>query len=295
MKPSLAKTVARYALAAPIGQWALNRAYDVISLKAKHRFYRSTAKMYREPGAPSLAEGLWRVRFSGASVLIPLVSAEAWLYWDIAASVLGHDPEIKGLYLERIKAREVDTFIDIGGNYGTHSLMFLRAGVRVLTFEPNPTCVSVFEQLCALNRVTPTLHAAALGTEPATAMLSFPERETWNGKIGDGDPGDKTMPVNVLTLNDFTHDAAGRVLVKIDVEGYELQVLRGGDEFIRDHRPDIIFESNQGDPTRQELHPYLSELGYQIRGLGAHRALGVDAFTDTSTRNFLAVPAHAGI
>jgi hypothetical protein len=62
-------------------------------------------------------------------------------------------------------------------------------------------------------------------------------------------------------------------LIKIDVEGHELEVLQGGFETIkRNNYPPIIFEAWTWKPwyqeKRQEVFKYLTDLGYKIQELG---------------------------
>ena len=74
------------------------------------------------------------------------------------------------------------------------------------------------------------------------------------------------VPLDLLTFSDVK-------LIKIDVEGHELEVLRGGLETLKaNNYPPIIFEAWTWKPWYQEkrkaLFDYLEELGYHIQELG---------------------------
>ncbi|CAA9891487.1 conserved hypothetical protein [Candidatus Methylobacter favarea] len=77
---------------------------------------------------------------------MPLTSERFWLDWDTAVSITGHDIEIKQTYEALIGSSEPpELFIDIGANYGTHSLLFLVHQIKTITFEPNASCHDFFQ------------------------------------------------------------------------------------------------------------------------------------------------------
>jgi len=140
-----------------------------------------------------------------------------------------------------------DTFVDVGANVGIYSL--LAAGAvpqgQVLAFEPNPITAERMRTNLGLNRLTNVmLHTSAVGSKAGTATLT--------AKLGPGDhialgqlSGGDTISVPMTTLDAAVERTAPVSLVKIDVEGFEVEVLRGATDLLqRDDAPAWIMEVN---------------------------------------------------
>lgn len=282
----------------------VNAIYRRLGMPVQAWMQPRYAKLFRE-GEHCLAESRWELRFAGRQVVLPLSPGRAWLDWDAAFSLLGHEPEIKRSYLTLLTTRTPpDLFVDIGGNYGTHSLLFLVCGVEALTFEPNRACHDYFREVCALNGVRPQLQHAALGAQAGELELHFPERETWLGSL-DPDviaelrnrPGIRVERVRVRTLDEFEpHFAGRRALVKIDAEGHESSVLDGGMQTLIRHRPPVLFEVH-GSERRMQVRRRFEQLNYKLASLPVLPdrplvALTVDGFMHARGDDFIAVPAE---
>ena len=275
-------------------------AYQALPWRAKALAHRAWAKLFRGSDA-AFEPGDWRVRFAGRDVIVPLSTARAWLDWDVALSLLGHDTEIKRTYAALVRSpRRPRLFFDIGANYGTHSLLLLAHGVRVVSFEPNPACAPVFEELCRANGVRGRWEALALGNEDADVELVFDERDTWSGSTGGApaEPGDgarRRVTVPQTTLDAFV-ERLGEApdWVKLDVEGAEERVLAGAHRTLSDSRPRVIFETWPG-PSRALVARLFERAGYRICALpwdatGEPRGLDAQAFRDSAATNYLAEP-----
>jgi FkbM family methyltransferase len=275
-------------------------AYQLLPWHAKALAHRAWAKLFRS-GDTSFEPGDWRVRFAGRDVIVPLSAARAWLDWDVALSVLGHDPEIKRTYAALVRSpRRPRLFFDVGANYGTHSLLLLAHGVRAVTFEPNLACAPVFEELCRANGVCGRWESVALGAEEGDVELCFDERDTWSGSTCgppavDGQGARCRCRVPRTTLDAFV-DRLGEApdWVKLDVEGAEHLVLAGARRTLERSRPRLIFESWPG-AQRTCIAQALQAAGYRVCALpwdpaGEPHAVAGDAFRACPATNFLAVP-----
>lgn len=116
---------------------------------------------------------------------------------------------------------------DVGANRGQSSEVFLAAGAQVVAFEPQEALHREIRQMCRRNPRL-TLHALGLGAAPESRELfltSYDQtasfRENWEGEPTG------TTTIEVSTLDEQI--AAHRVpdYCKIDVEGWEVEVLRG--------------------------------------------------------------------
>jgi FkbM family methyltransferase len=134
--------------------------------------------------------------------------------------------------------RPGDVFIDVGANIGLVSIVASRlvgARGRVCAFEPVPNTVALLEQNIALNGAhNISVESTALGAVQETrAIYEHPEVNRGAASLvpSEGSPSSAIVPVT--TLDGYVHRAGleGRIrAVKIDVEGWEADVLAGGRE-----------------------------------------------------------------
>jgi FkbM family methyltransferase len=252
----------------------LNLAYNRLSLAGQQAFYGRFAKIFRERVEP-IAPGQWRVNAGGRWVSLPLGGPDAWLEWDLAVSMLGHEIDVKRSYLDLIRFRRPRLFFDIGANYGLHSILFLAHGVPTVSFEPNPRCHEYFRGLARRNALPCDLQPVALGAEEGWAEISFPERETWLGstnpavqdQLRAGSDHLTRIRVPRTTLDAFVQrDGRPPDLLKIDTEGNEAEILQGARHTLRTARPWVIFESWR-DTSRDTLCRLFEEAGYRVCAL----------------------------
>lgn len=255
------------------------------------------------------APSVWNATFAGKQIRLPLGKREAWLEWMLAVSFLGHDVDVKRCYETLLRSPTPPrVFFDIGANYGLHSLLVARHGVRTIAFEPNPACHDFYRQACALNGISCELESLALDDRSGVADFWFPETLTWLGTL---DPTvaqqvQQEHPVRQVRVQTTTLDAyvdahgAKPDLVKIDTEGNELRVVRGGLRTLESCRPLVIVESWADPTSREELFGMLQQVGYRIieLPLPSGAALERGQFAESRLNNFLAGPQerfHDGV
>lgn len=158
------------------------------------------------------------------------------------------------------------TVIEAGANIGAHTVRIAQlAGEdgKVYAFEPQRL---VFQLLCgniALNSLTNVYaYNKALGDAPG--VVSIPDLDVhvannWGGmeimKYGFGNP------VELITIDSLQLPACD--FFKIDVEGMELNVLRGAEQTIKKYLPIIYTEVDRVE-NNPALYAYLHSLGYRI-------------------------------
>lgn len=283
-------------------RWMLNRAYLLLGSRGASLFYTRTAKIFRDVDASDVRGG-WTARVAGMLVRLPLRGDRMWLDWDQAVSIAGHEPAVKQAYAQFLNgALRPDLFVDVGANYGTHSLLFLSAGVRTLSFEPNDACHPYFAEACAENGFCADVQPVALGDTPGEITLSFPAGQTWLGSIDAdvvarlGSAGAlETRHVQVRRLDEYADAFIGkRVLLKIDAEGHELAVLRGAQRVLREHRPHVLFESLP-ESDRGALFDLFARAGYNLAPLTNDEgpaSLSRGEFVRAPVSDFLATPTR---
>jgi FkbM family methyltransferase len=204
-------------------------------------------------------------------------------------------------------AAELDTFLaraadrhrllDVGACHGLFSLAFTqgRPGAEAVAVEPSPLAWEVLESNLRRNagaRVTPL--QAAVGAAPGRLTMRYSWHHLEASPETAGEPGAVEIPLRTVDLVcaelGFRPDA-----MKVDVEGYELAVLRGARETLAARRPLVFLEIHPArivelGGTLGELNDLLAELGYQVLDLeGAPVAPARLATLDTVSR-FLCQP-----
>lgn len=160
--------------------------------------------------------------------------------------------------------------VDVGANLGNHSNFFALKGAGVVAFEP----VEANFNLLRLNLEHGLYHQVALGSSSACGELVFDSSSMGDshlrGSIVLGnEEGLATEVVQIRTLDSFALDAVD--LLKIDVEGYEMEVLRGAKDTLKRARPVIWLELHSDERlrelraqyTRGDLISWLLENGYE--------------------------------
>jgi FkbM family methyltransferase len=152
-------------------------------------------------------------------------------------------------------------FIDIGSHVGSWALPFAMAGMEVIAFEANTV---IADLLSNASGGMLEVHDVALGDHPHVAQLTAPGIDGGMASIVLKFNGPIDMPVAVMVLDDYDFEPR---IMKIDVEGAELDVLRGAAQTIRRHQPIIFFECwpTERGQRIEELFAYVLELGYTTR------------------------------
>ncbi|GAB4532118.1 MAG: hypothetical protein Kow0063_12240 [Anaerolineae bacterium] len=149
-----------------------------------------------------------------------------------------------------------DLCFDIGAHVGDRIRAFSRLGARVVAAEPDPLCAALLKRWYS-GRPEITLLEAALGAWPGSQRLYISQRNPtlntlsreWIQDIQrsrqfQGIEWDATLEVSVTTLDRLIGEYGLPRFCKIDVEGYELEVLEGLSQAL----PALSFEYNPAVP-----------------------------------------------
>ena len=129
--------------------------------------------------------------------------------------------------------RSADLFVDVGANIGSYTILAGAVGTKCISIEP---IKSTFQQLVDninLNNLSATTKALNIGIGKEKGMLKFTEElDTINHVLLDNEDIQGTTMVQIESLDNlFANEEP--VLIKIDVEGFETNVIAGADNVLK--------------------------------------------------------------
>ena len=212
------------------------------------------------------------------------------------------DPKIS--WLCRRLLRPGDTFLDVGANYGSVSMigaLVVGPSGRVCTFEPQPDLSELIRSSCELNNFRQVeVHSVALSSSDGLMEMSMPADNSGAASLRYRFDAGRMIQVEVRKTDDYFESLGlGPVrLMKLDVEGHESEFIKGGEVFFRERGPDaIIFESNEMETPFWERPPVmlLGSFGYELYSIPKARLkMSLDRVTPDqhpTAHDYLAVRA----
>lgn len=161
------------------------------------------------------------------------------------------------------------TVIDVGACYGTQELLQNFKGAYHILFEPVPTLEARMKQIMAKYRGE--YHMVALSDKPGTMPIAIPANAVEGATLAVR-AGDKTIDVPIDTLDNMfsQRELEGPILLKTDCQGYDLNVVKGGKDFLK-RCAVVVMEVNmyhpRGDfqlPDFGEIVTYMREQGFAV-------------------------------
>jgi FkbM family methyltransferase len=178
-------------------------------------------------------------------------------------ALYANPPDLPEMLVWRRALRDGSLFVDVGANVGTYTIWAAELGAEVIAVEPAVDTFSLLQENIALNRYQVTAVQAAAGDHCGTARFT-----------SGLDAGNSLSPHGAVVIELVTIDALigdRRVAgMKIDVEGFEIDVLRGAVRALADHRIDLIqIEWNEMSTVslgsdRRPIAELLADHGYRL-------------------------------
>jgi FkbM family methyltransferase len=185
---------------------------------------------------------------------------------------LDHDQNMLPLVGEFIRPDSV--VYDVGAYIGDHTAYYASRAALVVAFEPMPDAFEALEFNTKLYRNVLMFNCplgngerVAIDHEDISTEKNFGAR--FLAKREDGAATIRLDDIGTSVLHPPS-------LLKLDVEGWEVNVLRGAEVTIKKHKPVIVCEVNRGALFRvgtspAELHGILKAHGYTLRDLGTKK------------------------
>ena len=172
-----------------------------------------------------------------------------------------------------------DRFYDVGANAGFFTLVAARlvgATGSCVAFDPAPENVESINEQIQLNALTHcTVHQQAVGGEPGRASFSFGQRGSAVGHLGATRAGETSVDAVVTTLDEAAERYGPPRFIKMDIEGAEVDAMRGAQRVLRDVRPTWLIELH-GPECERDVMRVLREHGYQLMDIHCNPVIGND-------------------
>ena len=122
-----------------------------------------------------------------------------------------------------------ELFLDVGANVGSYTILASKVvGARVKAVEPIAETFDHLMDNINLNQVRSIVQAENIALGATDSFLTMTaDQDTTNHAVSVRDKGEDTVNVPVKRMDDLVGDEIP-TLIKIDVEGYETEVLKGG-------------------------------------------------------------------
>ncbi|RMH10805.1 MAG: FkbM family methyltransferase [Armatimonadetes bacterium] len=207
-----------------------------------------------------------RFRYAGARFYLFSTPMTQLMFFDASRWHGAHDLRVLQTLL-----RGGDTLIDIGANVGSHCIpLAKRLGntTRVYAFEAHPRVFQYLQANAKLNRLTNLhLYPYALGEREGEVRFTDLHTDDLN-RVASENADAPVIGVPMRPLDSFECAQQPITLIKLDVEGYELFVLRGGEQAL--HQTQLLYVEVCDSHTEsygyrvRDLATFLRERGWQL-------------------------------
>lgn len=147
--------------------------------------------------------------------------------------------------------RAEDLFVDIGANVGSYSILACSVvGAKGIAFEPIPSTYTRLVENMRLNHLDEKVNCINKGVgEQQGSVVFTSDGDTVNHALASGEQCDNKVVVEVTSLDTALNDETPS-LIKIDVEGYETQVLAGAEKTLQKQSLDAVIMELNGSGSR---------------------------------------------
>lgn len=188
-----------------------------------------------------------------------LLSDKCNFIWGASRSGEIYEQNLIKDFYDKINFKNKDIiFFDIGSNTGSFIFLpLLNKFIKCYAFEPNPIAYEVLKENIELNSLNDYVKAYNLGVWSEQKILELkiskdttdsglstfgdnPSRLKYDNKSGEYE----IKKINCITIDSMMNDLNLKTIdiIKIDTEGSELEILKGGEKTLKKYYPPILLE-----------------------------------------------------
>lgn len=192
--------------------------------------------------------------------------------------------------LKLIPQNEQFSILDIGAFVGEKSILFSQKNTNnlVYSFEPNINIFNILNENISINNLTniSTLNIA-LGAENTIAYSGCNTPNNISGSIISKEKTDLKLVFNEVTINTLDNLYKEKTFkypvkfIKIDIEGFEYEVLKGAVQLIAEFKPIIVTEIDDkflknNHSSALETLQFIAQFGYQFKHLESNKSIDLN-------------------
>jgi FkbM family methyltransferase len=214
------------------------RQKEVINVPANYTAFHCKHPLNRTDKLSSLTRfARWQIgsRLLPGAVSMPFVNESRLLVSPGMTGATGnvycglHELEDMAFVLHCL--RDTDVFVDIGANIGSYTVLASGAvGARTISVEPIPSAYTYLIDNIRINNIQSKVSPLNIGLGSSKGTLRFSsDRDTMNHVLVENEEVESIVEVAVDTIDNIVADSPPS-LIKIDVEGFETEVIAGADQ-----------------------------------------------------------------
>ena len=182
-----------------------------------------------------------------------------------------YEPDLTETFTKYLKAG--DTILDVGASFGWYTTLFAKhaSGGQVIAYEPTPDTFDILQENIELNEMSGGVVCKRLAVGEEQGTISFVR--TSNSGLGhvvdSSDPNSISVPV--ITIDSEAAEHFGKTaLLKVHVEGFELNVLKGATELLAKAPHPVVQVKLTDDRlerygvSRHDIFDFLKSAGYEL-------------------------------
>ena len=192
-----------------------------------------------------------------------------------------------------------DACWDIGANIGFYTCLFAKLvgnKGRIIAFEPVSATNDFLRSNIHLNNFgNVTVKQVALGDAPGHHRIFLESPDNAEGTVSlKTTTGEHSEMIDIDAIDNLSASLPVPDFIKIDVEGYQMKVLAGGEKFFSSHSPMIMAELRDKDRAlMNDTHVFLRSHGYLIYEFKKHSLKRCENILDSKERNFFMVKENS--
>lgn len=177
-----------------------------------------------------------------------------------------HEFEDMGFLLHFL--RPEDLFVDVGANVGSYTILAsAHVGCDTIAIEPIPATFEKLKNNILINHIDHKVKALNIGAGSKNGVLHFTEGLDTVNHVAIKEETFTTTEVVVESLDQIVHERYP-VLIKVDVEGFEKEVLDGATRLLANNNLQAIIIELNGSGKKygfkdSEIHQKIIEIGYE--------------------------------